>query len=148
LGEFITAPGKTNRARDEILTGVLFPQRRNAHRQGSGYIKLANRKSLEISVVGAAGWVEFDETGTVSAARIALGAVAPTPLEVKEAGQALIGKKLDREAITEASRIAASIAKPITDHRGSREYRSRMVEVLVRRVLNQCESDAFGEGSR
>jgi len=135
LEEFILAPGKTAIRQGEILTEVIFPKMGND--KASAYIKLANRKSLEIAVVGAAAWVRFDGEDKIVAARIALGAVGPTPLLARDAAESLIGCALTPSAITAAGRLAAEFARPITDHRGGREYRLKMVEVLVARVLDR-----------
>lgn len=149
--DFVTGPGQTVIEPDEILKEVIFdlPSSSNSSngiRNASAYIKLANRKALEIAVVGAAAAVTFQvpDSGlavdeyVIQDARISLGAVAPRPLLVPEAGRFLSGKKLTRETMTQAARIAAETAKPITDHRGGSEYRRLMVEVLVRRVLKRC----------
>ncbi len=134
--EFVTAPGQTIMKEDEILTEIEFDLPDDSY--SSAYIKLANRKALEISVVGAAAVVKFGKDNKIENARIALGAVAPKPLYIPEAGEALIGKEFNIENVTEAAQIAAKIAKPITDHRGGKEYRKLMVEVLVRRALLIC----------
>ncbi len=135
--DFVTGPGRTILAPDEIVESVIFNLSLSAedHRRGSAYFKLANRKALEISVVGAAAAVEFDPVGFVVSARVALGAVAPKPLWVPEVGEYLIGRELNLETAQAAAQIAAHIAKPISDHRGSREYRLMMTEILVRRAL-------------
>jgi len=163
--DFITAPGRTILEPDEILKEIIFelPDKCAGTDSsspecflGSAYIKLTNRKALEIAVVGAAAAVTFDadsfpgsregiKVGVVTSARITLGAVAPKPLLVPEAGDILIGKELTSETISEASRIASQKARPITDHRGIKEYRGMMVEVLVRRVLEICRDRAACE---
>jgi len=139
--DFVTAPGKTVLKPDEILKEVIFdlPEAQS----GSAYIKLANRKALEISVVGAAAAVVI-ENGKVINARIALGAVAPRPLLVSEATETLIGKELTDENISEAASIASKKARPITDHRGGASYRKAMVKVLVERVLKLSRERALG----
>jgi CO/xanthine dehydrogenase FAD-binding subunit len=138
--DFTLGPGKTIIEPDEILKEVIFDLNDwgGVVEIRSSYIKVAQRKSLEISVVGAAVAVGLDEDGKVSHARIALGAVAPKPLLVSEAAQLLVGRPLTTENISVAARAASEIASPITDHRGSRDYRKTMVEVLVRRALNRC----------
>ena len=78
----------------------------------------------------------------VREARIALGAVAPKPLLVPDAGEYLAGRALDVKSIEEAARISTEHAKPITDHRGSAEYRKTMIEILVKRVLNMSRERA------
>ena len=146
--DFVIGPGESIIKPDEILKEIIFELPDNP--TTSAYIKLANRKALEISVVGAAAALTFERSdsspdsneiagfGKVINARIALGAVAPKPLLIPDAGEALIGRELSNETILEAARIASEKARPITDHRGSAEYRRMMVEVLVRRALTKC----------
>lgn len=158
--DFVTGPGKTVMQEDEILKEIIFEMpakpinSETPQLVGASYIKLANRKALEISVVGAAAVVHFshkpvsgsngDSSGImISEARISLGAVAPKPLLVDEAGKWLAGKKFTEETIAEAAAIARQTARPITDHRGVAEYRQMMVEVLVKRALHMCGRRAF-----
>lgn len=144
--DFVTGPGKTVIKPDEILREVVFqlPTDPSGNLTGpvSSYIKLGNRKSLEIAVVGAAASLKFDTSSgdirKVEDASIVLASVAPVPLLVKEAGDSLTGKELTQDRMTAAAKAAARAAKPITDHRGSAHYRSMMIEVLVRRVLERC----------
>lgn len=132
--DFATGPGKTIREADEILVRLIFPALPD--RTGSACLKLANRKALEISVVNVAARVTL-KNGKIGEARIALGAVAPTPILVKKAGEFLTGKKASAENLEKAGRLAASECRPITDHRGSALYRVEMVAVLVRRALEK-----------
>jgi len=138
--DFVTGPGKTVLKPNEILKEVIFdlPEAQS----GSAYIKLANRKALEISVVGAAAAVVV-KNGKVISARIALGAVAPRPLLVSKANESLIGKELTDKNISKAALIASQKAKPITDHRGGASYRKAMVKVLVERVLKMSRERAM-----
>lgn len=149
--DFTVGPGKTLLERDEILKEVIFDLDEWGGEGASirsNYIKLAQRKSLEISVVGAAAAVGLDGCGRVGRAAIALGAVAPKPILALDAGESLVGEELTQETISRAARLASEFAQPITDHRGSREYRIAMVEVLVRRALNACaESNAAAEAT-
>jgi carbon-monoxide dehydrogenase medium subunit len=133
--EFATAPGKTVISPDEILARILYPI--SAGKAGSAFYKLANRKALEIAVVNVASALVLDEKGKIADARIAMGAVAPTPILAKQAAQSLIGLKPSAKLFKEAGKIAATECKPITDHRGSAGYRVEMVEVLVRRTLER-----------
>ena len=79
----------------------------------------------------------LDNEGAVTEGRIAMGAVGPTPIIALEAMKSLIGKKPSDDLLSKAARIAASEAKPISDHRGAMIYRREMVEVLVHRMLNE-----------
>jgi aerobic carbon-monoxide dehydrogenase medium subunit len=136
LEDFILGPGQTAIRSDEILSRILIP---SAVGFGTGsYIKLGSRKALEISLVNVASFLSLDSDGTIQEARVALGAVGPTPLLSPSAAKTLKGvkpKNEDDPVFKEAARAAAQDAKPITDHRGSAEYRRAMVEVLVLRTL-------------
>jgi CO/xanthine dehydrogenase FAD-binding subunit len=136
LKDFILGPGQTAIEPDEILTGIVIPP---ASEWCSGsYIKLGSRKALEISLVNAASFMALRPDGTIKEARVALGAVAPTPMLAPSAEAVLVGAKPKGESdpvFKEAARAAAQDAKPITDHRGSAEYRRAMVEVLTLRTL-------------
>ncbi|MDP8240977.1 MAG: FAD binding domain-containing protein [Candidatus Hatepunaea meridiana] len=135
--DFVIGPGESIIEPDEILKEIIFTIPDNP--MSSAYIKLANRKALEIAVVGAAAVVIFDsDKETILNARIALAAVAPTPLLVPEAGDYLKDRKLTLETASEAARISSQAARPITDHRGRADYRKLMIEVLVRRALMRC----------
>ena len=91
---------------------------------------------MDIAVVGAGASVTLDETFTViQSARIALGAVAPTPLFIPEAGEYLSNCKVTPESIAEAARIAQAACRPISDMRGTAAQRRHLVGVLTRRAL-------------
>jgi len=120
---------------DELLLSVRWPA--PAPGSAGAFRKLALRKADAISVVSAAVLVEPDENGACRQARIALGAVAPTPIRAHAAEDALRGSALTDEAIAEAAHLTAEAVSPIDDIRGSADYRRRVVEVLVRRLLAQ-----------
>lgn len=134
IENFVTGPGKTVREADEILSRIVFPAYDG--KTGSACIKLANRKALEIAVVNVATVLTLNSGGKIAAARIAMGAVGPTPILAIKAGKFLRGKEPMRENFEKAGKIAAGECKPITDHRGSALYRVEMVPVLVRRTLS------------
>jgi carbon-monoxide dehydrogenase medium subunit len=94
---------------------------------------------MDIAVVGVAASVALDpRSDKITAARIALGAVGPTPLLATEAGRLLIGRLPDAAAVDEAAKAARAIARPIDDMRGTVEFRLHLTEVLVRRVLTEA----------
>jgi carbon-monoxide dehydrogenase medium subunit len=91
---------------------------------------------MDIAVVGAASWVRLNESGDrIDEARIALAAVAPTPMFAKEASQWLAGQPATEEAFAQAGELAKKAARPISDKRGPVEYRTHLVGVLVKRTL-------------
>ncbi len=139
VADFVTGPGRTNRRSGEILTKIVFPP--SGPDSGSSFLKLANRKALEISVVNAASVVVLGNDGSIADVRIALGAVAPTPILAKKAAQSLIGTKPSADLFVRAGEIAASECHPISDHRGSKPYRLDMVKILVRRTLERAVQD-------
>ncbi len=97
--------------------------------------------------MGAGAGVVLNAAGDrFESARIALGAVAPTPLFVEEAGRALAGQPVTEEAIAEAADIAQAAARPITDMRGTAEHRRHLVGVLTRRAVNGAVDRARGRG--
>src|SRR5580765_5963644 len=114
---FCTGPGQTVLAKGELLVAIQIP--RPAPRTGDAYLRLIPRTEMDIAVAGAAVSVTLDEGGTCRAARVAIGAVAPTALLVPEAAAALIGSRLDDAALTHAADAASRTANPIDDKRGT-----------------------------
>jgi carbon-monoxide dehydrogenase medium subunit len=101
---------------------------------------------MDIAVVGVGASVQLDDRGQqFVAARIGLGAVAPTPLLATAAGTALAGQPVNEQTLTRAGDAAREIVAPITDMRGTREYRIHATGVLVRRVLQLAVARARGE---
>ncbi len=111
-------------------------------RQRGVFLKLGLRRAQAISVVDVAAVIGRDEVGLVTDARIALGSVAATIVRVPAAENCLIGKALDGETMAECARLASAAVTPIDDVRGSAEYRSEMVAILVRRALRQLAAES------
>jgi CO/xanthine dehydrogenase FAD-binding subunit len=136
LEQFFLGPGQTAIQADEILAGIIIPKTQGP---GAGaYLKLGTRKALEIALVNAASFLELSLDGSIRTARVALGAVAPVPFLASSAAQVLEGvkpKNQDDQVFKRAARAAAQDSKPITDHRGSADYRRDMVEILTLRTL-------------
>jgi carbon-monoxide dehydrogenase medium subunit len=103
-------------------------------RSGGNYLRHTPRRELDIAVVGVASQLTLAD-GVCRKARIALAAVAPTPVRALAAEQALEGKAVTLEAIERAADLAVGAAKPISDQRGSADYRRHLVRVLTRRTL-------------
>ena len=116
----------------EILVSVHFPP--PAPNSGARYIRFIPRNEMDIAVAGAGVSVTLDN-GNIGSARVSLASVAPTPLFVKEAGDAMAGKPATEETVRIASGLARDAARPITDMRGTIEYRQHLCEVLTRRAL-------------
>jgi CO/xanthine dehydrogenase FAD-binding subunit len=119
-------------ASDEILVSIDFPP--PPPRSSDAYLRFIPRTEMDIAVAGAAVALSLDESGTCTAARVAIGAVAPTALLVPAAADALVGSTLDDDALNRAAAAATAAASPITDKRGTVEYRKKVVGVLVRRA--------------
>lgn len=137
LDDFFLGPGKTILGFHAILTAIqiLRPPRESR----GAYLKHAVRGAMDISIVGVAIHVTPDSTRTLAQdVRIALGAVAPTPIRAKKTEAMLRDRALKQGLINEAARQASLESKPITDHRGSAEYRTWIVEALVRKGLTEA----------
>jgi carbon-monoxide dehydrogenase medium subunit len=132
--QFCVAPGKTILQRGEFLVRLRFPAPKM--HSGAAYLRFIPRNEMDIAVVGAGVSVMLDAMKSkCTAARIALAAVAPTPLLVADAGAALVGSSLDDAAIARAASLAQAAASPISDMRGDADYRRHLVGVLVKRAL-------------
>jgi len=142
--EFCTGPGKNVLQPGELLVEIRMPPR--PANSGSHYRRLIPRNEMDIAVVGVGASVVLDDgKQNFISARISLGAVAPTPLFAKEAGDALAGQAVNDESIAKAAAAAQKIVKPITDMRGTEEYREHATGVLVRRVLQTAVARARSE---
>jgi len=133
LDRFFLGPGETVLGEGEILTGLKIPLTRT--QKGSIYYKLSTRRAMDLAFVGVAVYLELDEDNRISKARIALGAVAPTPIRVVSAEKLLEGRALSLEAARESAELAAKSCKPISDVRASAEYRREMVRELCQQGL-------------
>ena len=142
LEELWTGPGSTDARPDELLVGLEVPA--PAAGTGSAYVRLEYRRQMEIAIVGVTAAVGTDGGG-ITDARVAITALAPTIHGVPEAEAALVGSDGGDEAIAAAARAAAAGSSPITDVRGSAEYRSAMAEVIARRAIVAALARARGE---
>jgi len=133
LEEFYTGPRETHRRDDEVLKAVHVPNPPPGF--GAAYARFAQRDGNAIAVAGVAASLLLDERNTVREARVILNAVAPTPKLVQQAEQALVGNPPEEEAFRAAAIAARDAAEPITDARGSADFRRELVEVLTRRAL-------------
>jgi carbon-monoxide dehydrogenase medium subunit len=138
--QFCVAPGRTVLERGELLVSITIP--RPAPRTADAYLRLIPRSEMDIAVAGAAVSVTLDTGGTCTAARVAIGAVAPTALLVPEAAQVLVGSRLDATALARAAEASRAAARPIDDKRGTIAYRRTVVGVLTKRAAAIAASRA------
>jgi CO/xanthine dehydrogenase FAD-binding subunit len=130
------SPGKTSLAKGEIVASLFFPPQ-PAH-SGDAYLRFTPRTEMDIAVVGVGINLTLDGAGVCNAARVALGAVAPTVLLVKDAADALIGTRVDEAALDRLAAAASAACRPIDDKRGTKEYRIKVAGVLAKRTALQA----------
>ena len=141
LASFFVGVRQTVIAPDELLLDIVV----SAPGPGSGgsYLRHTPRRELDIAVVGVAAQLTLSD-GACAKARIALAAVAPTPLRATAAEQALEGRPVTAAQIERAAALAVDAARPISDQRGSAEFRRHLVRVLTRRTLATALERARG----
>jgi len=139
--DFCTGPSKNVLKTGELLVSLSIPA--PAANSGARYLRFIPRNEMDIAVAGVGVSVELDN-GNFKSARLALAAVGPTPLFVKAVGAALAGKPANDETIAAAGQIAKDAATPITDMRGTVEYRKHLCDVLTRRALSTAINRAKG----
>lgn len=125
-------PGKTSLAKGEFVAALKLPPRGKL--SGDAYLRMIPRTEMDIAIVGAGVNLTLDASGVCTAARVSLGAVAPTVLLVEAAAKALIGGKADDAALANLAAAASAAARPISDKRGTIEYRTKVAGVLARRA--------------
>ena len=138
----MTGPGQTSLSNGEIVVEFRLPA--PAPRGGDAYLRFIPRTEMDIAVVGAGVCLSLDDNGVCDAARVGLGAVAPRPLLVKEAADALIGTTLDDAAMERLDAAARAACNPIDDKRGTVEYRTKVAGVLARRAAGIALERARG----
>jgi CO/xanthine dehydrogenase FAD-binding subunit len=129
----VTGVGKTSLAAGEFVLEIRLPPR--PPRAADAYLRAIPRTEMDIAVAGAGADITLDEAGLCVDARVVLGAVAPTAVIVAGAGAALIGSKLDEAALDRLDSAAQIVCRPISDKRGTVEYRTRIAGVLARRAV-------------
>jgi CO/xanthine dehydrogenase FAD-binding subunit len=143
LEELLTGPGRTTARPDELLVAIELPGPPAG--SGSCYARLEYRRQMEIAVVGATCAVTI-EGSQITAARVAITALAPTILRVPAAEAALVGSDGGTEAVRAAGDAAAAAASPISDVRASSDYRLAMAAVIARRAVTAAIARARGGG--
>ena len=134
--QIFLGPGRTRLAADELLVAIQLPpaERRSA----ATYLRFTPRREMDIAVVGSGVWLRLGEDGAIAEARVVLASVAPTPIRAPTAERRLMGERPSRALFEDAGRLAAQDARPISDTRGSADYRRTLVAVLTTRALADC----------
>ncbi len=133
--DFVTGPRRNAMTDGELLVDLWI----DAPVRGSAdcYMRFTPRNEMDIAVVGVGASVTIED-GRCVAARVALGAVAATPILAPGAAEALVGGPIDDEALGRAAAAAMAVADPISDKRGPAHYRRRLVGVLTRRTVAEA----------
>ena len=132
VGDIATGPGNTSLAKGEIVESIFLPA--PAARSGDAYLRFIPRTEMDIAVVGVGVNLTLDASGTCTAARVSLGAVAPTVLLVEDAAAALVGTTVDDAALEALAAACSAACKPIDDKRGTIEFRTKVAGVLAKRA--------------
>jgi aerobic carbon-monoxide dehydrogenase medium subunit len=135
--------GRTNLKKGEFIESIVLPARKP--KSGDAYLRFIPRTEMDIAVVSCGINLTIDAKGVITAARVALGAVAPTVLLVKDAAKAIIGTKLDDAAKANLAAAASAACRPIDDKRGTIEFRTDIAGVLARRAAEVAYKRAGGK---
>jgi len=135
---FFKGPGKSDLKPDEILFQILIPE--GFANRGGAYLKLMRRSAMDLAQVGVAVCVSPDpaEKRICREAKIALGAVAQTPIRTPKAEKILVNKEITQAVARETGRMASQEASPRSSIRASKEYREAMIEVLTERAVMEA----------
>ncbi|MDH4039858.1 MAG: xanthine dehydrogenase family protein subunit M [Gammaproteobacteria bacterium] len=139
--KIVTGPGRTSLARGEVIEAVVLPAR--PARSGDAYLRFTPRTEMDIAVVSVGVNLTL-ERGRVKTARVVLGAVAPTAILVPAAAKAIIGTRLDDDALDKLAAACSAACNPIDDKRGTIEYRTKVAGVLARRAVKIAFQRAGG----
>jgi len=142
LEDFFVGPRQTVRRHEEILTEIRLPY--PTPRFGAAYAPFALREANGCALAAVAASLRLDEKGIIRDARICLGAVAPIPKLAKTAMAALVGKVAGSAAFHQAVEEATKSSQPISDIRGSADYRRKLIGILTRRALESARQRALG----
>lgn len=135
-------PGRTHLAQGDVISAVHIPAR--GARGGDAYLRFIPRTEMDIAVVGCAVNLALDEAGVITQASVSLGAVAPTILRLDEAAEALIGCTLNEATLDKLATAASAACNPISDKRGTIEFRTHVAGVLAKRTAKIAYARAQG----
>jgi CO/xanthine dehydrogenase FAD-binding subunit len=139
IGDFFKGPGQTMLGRGHLLTEIQIPN--PPSHSGGAYLKEKRRQGADLAMVGVAAWVVL-KGKVLGDVKIALGAVAPTPIRAKKAEEILKGNALSDALLEKAGQAALDAASPIDDVRSSADYRRKLVAVLTRRAVTEAVQHA------
>ena len=140
--QIVTGPGRTSLAKGEFILEFHLPK--PAPHSSDSYLRFIPRTEMDIAVVGVGVSLTLDAAGVITDARIALGAVAPTQVLVPDGAAAIIGSKLDDAALAKLDAAARAVCNPITDKRGTIDFRIKIAGVLARRAATIAYKRAGG----
>ena len=133
LETIFVGPRQTILRDDEVLTAILVPKPPSGF--GAAYARFALRNGNAVAVAAVAASLTLDRNGTIRNARVVLGAVAPVPKLIEAAATGLVGQLPQHDIFIQVADVAMNAAEPISDVRGSADYRREIVGVLARRAL-------------
>jgi carbon-monoxide dehydrogenase medium subunit len=136
LASLFQGPGRTTLQPGELLVSIVLPPPQP--RTAAKYLRFTPRREMDIAIAGSGVCIRLDAQGAIAEARIVLASVGPTPVRAASAEQRLKGERPTRALLEEAGRLAAADARPISDTRGSADYRRSLVAVLTARALADC----------
>ena len=136
-----SGPGSTSLENGELITAINLPKRNDY--EGDAYLRFIPRTEMDIAVVGCAVNLSL-ENGIVTAAKVVLGAVGPKVILAHSAANCLVGTKLDDSSLSRFSAECSQIAKPISDKRGSEEFRKDIIGVIAQRAAKKAYDRALG----
>lgn len=142
--DVVTGVRKLSLAKGEIVVAFELPARA---KPADAYLRFIPRTEMDIAVVGCGVSLAVDASGTCTAARLALGAVAERVVLVADAGKALVGTKVDAAALDKAAAAASAACRPIDDKRGTKEFRIKVAGVLTRRTAELAYNRALGRAT-
>ena len=141
--QVVTGPGSMSLAKGEVVEAIVLPKR--PPKSGDAYLRFIPRTEMDIAVVSAGVSLTLDNKRVVTKARVALGAVAPTVVVVPAGAKAIIGSKLDQNAMEKLASACAAACNPIDDKRGTVEFRTEVAGVLAQRAAKIAYQRAGGE---
>ena len=136
-----SGPGSTSLENGELITAINLPKRNDY--EGDAYLRFIPRTEMDIAVVGCAVNLSL-ENGVITSAKVVLGAVGPKVILAHSAADCLVGTKLDNKILSRFSTKCSQIAKPISDKRGSEEFRKDIIGVIAQRAAKNAYDRALG----